>query len=94
MDPVQDFAVVIGIGLSWIFYSSVVFLIIWIHHKRRALRKTSGVTRLTGHVEFTCLRQVRDFLQPLRLVWLVWKRRREGGFPGFRRGSWAAKYEP
>jgi hypothetical protein len=27
--PVQDFAVVIGIGLSWVFYSSVVFLIIW-----------------------------------------------------------------
>jgi hypothetical protein len=45
--PVQDFAVVIGIGLSWVFYSSVVFLIIWIHHKRRALRKTSAATLTT-----------------------------------------------
>ena len=43
--PVQDFAVVIGIGLSWVFYSSVVFLIIWIRHKLRALRKkTSAAT--------------------------------------------------
>jgi hypothetical protein len=42
--PVQDFAVVIGIGLSWVFYSSVVFFTIWIHHKRRALRKRSAVT--------------------------------------------------
>lgn len=46
--PVQDFAVVIGIGLSWVFYSSVVFLIIWIRHKRSALRKkTSAATPTT-----------------------------------------------
>jgi hypothetical protein len=34
--PVQDFAVVAGIGLSWVFYSSIVFLLIWLQHKRRA----------------------------------------------------------
>jgi hypothetical protein len=33
--PVQDFAVVAGIGLSWAFYSSIVFLLIWLRHKRR-----------------------------------------------------------
>lgn len=45
--PVQDFAVVIGIGLSWVFYSSVVFLTIWIHQKRHALRKTWAATPTT-----------------------------------------------
>jgi len=38
--PVQDFAVVIGIGLSWVFYSSIVFLLIWLRQKRR-LPKTA-----------------------------------------------------
>jgi len=33
--PVQDFAVVVGIGLSWALYSSIVFLLIWLRHKRR-----------------------------------------------------------
>lgn len=33
--PVQDFAVVAGIGLSWAFYSSIVFLLIWLRQKRR-----------------------------------------------------------
>ena len=33
--PVQDFALVAGIGLSWAFYSSIVFLLIWFQHKRR-----------------------------------------------------------
>jgi hypothetical protein len=35
-----------------------------------------------------------DFQQPMGFIWLAWKKRREGGFPGFGRGSWAAKYEP
>src|SRR5713226_4960123 len=39
--PAQDFAVATGIGLSWVFYSSVVFLIIWLRRRRRALPKTS-----------------------------------------------------
>jgi hypothetical protein len=33
--PVQDFAVVAGIGLSWVFYSSAVFVLIWLQQKRR-----------------------------------------------------------
>jgi hypothetical protein len=33
--PVQDFAVVAGIGLSWAFYSSIVFLVIWLRRNRR-----------------------------------------------------------
>jgi len=33
--PVQGFAVVAGIGLSWLFYSSIVFLLIWLQQKRR-----------------------------------------------------------
>jgi len=45
--PVQDFAVVTGIGLSWVFYSSVVFLIIWLQDRRRASRKTSAITKQT-----------------------------------------------
>ena len=32
--PVQDFAVVAGIGLSWAFYSSIVFVLIWLRKKR------------------------------------------------------------
>jgi hypothetical protein len=31
---------------------------------------------------------------PMGFIWLAWKKRREGGFPDFERGSWAAKYEP
>jgi hypothetical protein len=34
------------------------------------------------------------FQQPMGSIWLAWKKRREGGFPDFERGSWAAKYEP
>jgi len=34
------------------------------------------------------------FQQPMGFIWLAWKKRREGGFPDFERGSWAAKYEP
>ena len=37
--PVQDFAVVAEIGLSWAFYSSAVFVLIWLQQKRR-LAKT------------------------------------------------------
>ena len=32
--PVQDVAVAVGIGLSWTFYSSLVFLIAWLRHWR------------------------------------------------------------
>jgi hypothetical protein len=32
--PVQDVAVAVEIGLSWTFYSSVVFLIVWIRQRR------------------------------------------------------------
>jgi len=34
------------------------------------------------------------FQQPMGFIWLAWKKRREGGFPDFERGSWVAKYEP
>jgi hypothetical protein len=37
--PVQDFAIVAGISLSWAFYSSIVFVLIWLRQKRR-LAKT------------------------------------------------------
>jgi len=40
--PVQGFAAFTGIGLSWVFYSSVVFLTIWLQQRRRALHKTSA----------------------------------------------------
>ena len=33
---VQDFAVIAGVGLSWVFYSSIAFLLIWFHRKRQA----------------------------------------------------------
>jgi hypothetical protein len=36
--PVQVIAVFIGIGFSWVFYSSLVFLIIWIRKYRRRTR--------------------------------------------------------
>ena len=42
--PVQDFAVITGIALSWVFYSSVVFLLIWLQQRRHALRGTSGTS--------------------------------------------------
>ena len=32
--PVQFFAVVLGIGLSWFFYSSLVFLLLWVRQRR------------------------------------------------------------
>jgi hypothetical protein len=38
--PVQDFAVVAGVGISWALYSSIVFMLIWFRHKRR-LPKTA-----------------------------------------------------
>ena|SRR6266849_4493045 len=33
--PVQVIAAFVGIGLSWVFYSSLVFLIVWIRRYRR-----------------------------------------------------------
>ncbi len=33
--PVQIIAALVGIGFSWVFYSSLVFLIIWIRKYRR-----------------------------------------------------------
>jgi hypothetical protein len=33
--PVQVIAAFIGIGFSWVFYSSLVFLIVWIRKHRR-----------------------------------------------------------
>jgi hypothetical protein len=39
--PVQVVAVVIGIGLSWVFYSSLAFLVFWLRHRRRAAPRTS-----------------------------------------------------
>lgn len=36
--PVQDFAVAIGLGLSWAFYSSIGFLSIW-------FQRTRGLTK-------------------------------------------------
>jgi hypothetical protein len=33
--PVQIFAVFVGIALSWVFYSSLVFLIVWVRRRRR-----------------------------------------------------------
>ena len=32
--PFQNVAVAVGIGLSWTFYSSLVFLIGWLRHRR------------------------------------------------------------
>ena len=36
--PVQDVAVAVGIGLSWTFYSSLVFLIAWLRYRRMGNR--------------------------------------------------------
>jgi hypothetical protein len=41
--PVQIVAAILGIGLTWVFYSSLVFLIVWLRSRRRLLRPT--VTR-------------------------------------------------
>ncbi len=38
--------------------------------------------------------EIHVFQQQMGFIWLDWKKRREGGFPGFGRGSWAAKYGP
>jgi hypothetical protein len=40
--PVQDFAVVAGIALSWAFYSSIVFLSIWFRHKGRLPKRVNS----------------------------------------------------
>jgi hypothetical protein len=32
--PVQLFAAAIGIGVTWIFYTSLMFLIFWLRHRR------------------------------------------------------------
>ena len=40
--PVQDFAVLVGVGLSWTFYSSIVFLGIRLRHKRRLAKSTKS----------------------------------------------------
>ena len=34
--PVQIVAVIVGIGLTWIFYSSLVFLTVWLCSRRRS----------------------------------------------------------
>src|SRR5882724_2811412 len=36
--PVHEIAVAVGIGLSWTFYSSLVFLIAWVRHRRMGNR--------------------------------------------------------
>ena len=40
--PVQVIAAFIGIGFSWIFYSSLAFLIVWIRKYRRRRQAFSG----------------------------------------------------
>jgi hypothetical protein len=40
--PVQIFAVMIGMGLSWTFYSSLIFFILWFRRRRRLLPKTAS----------------------------------------------------
>ena len=34
--PVQDVALAVGIGFSWTFYSSLVFVLLWFRSRRRA----------------------------------------------------------
>ena len=34
--PVQDLALAVGIGLSWTFYSSLVFVALWVRRRRSA----------------------------------------------------------
>ena len=36
--PVHEIAVAVGIGLSWTFYSSLVFFIAWLRHRRMGNR--------------------------------------------------------
>jgi hypothetical protein len=38
--PLQVVAALIGIGLSWAFYSSIAFLIFWLWRRRRAASRT------------------------------------------------------
>jgi len=40
--PVQIFAALIGIGLSWTFYSSLVFFVLCLRQKQRLLAKTAS----------------------------------------------------
>jgi hypothetical protein len=40
--PVQIFAALIGIGLSWTFYSSLIFFVLWLRRKRRLLPRTAS----------------------------------------------------
>ena len=40
--PVQVLAALVGIGFSWVFYSSLVFLIIWIRKYRHRRRTPSN----------------------------------------------------
>jgi hypothetical protein len=40
--PVQGFAVAAGISLSWAFYSSIVFLLIWVRHKRHVSKTVNS----------------------------------------------------
>ncbi|HYL62580.1 MAG TPA: hypothetical protein VE077_08155 [Candidatus Methylomirabilis sp.] len=42
--PVQDFAVMAGLGLSWVLYSSLVFFIVWLRRRGRTSSKTSGAS--------------------------------------------------
>ena len=43
--PIQVVAVLIGISLSWVFYSSLAFLIFWLRRRRRTLRRTMPTAR-------------------------------------------------
>jgi hypothetical protein len=43
--PIQILAAFIGIGLSWTFYSSLVFFILWLRRKRRLLPGTAANSR-------------------------------------------------
>ena len=41
--PVQILAAMIGIGLTWTFYSSLAFLILWLRRRQRLLPKTTSI---------------------------------------------------
>jgi len=43
--PVQLVAVLIGIGLSWVFYSSLAFLIFWLRRRWRTVPKMTSTAR-------------------------------------------------
>ena len=40
--PVQDLAVAAGVGISWMFYSTLVFVAVWIRDRQRAAQKHRG----------------------------------------------------